>query len=191
MPPSRQQFPPSGHVFVAMVVNTALAAVMLFWCFPYLRRISGGLEPFDLRPFGYTLDESRAFLFAISSIGSDFYADVQLSIDNIFAATYALSRGLLLLWLTQPGRTSDRPIPWGPRLTLLALPTITAGCDVLENSGIAAMLAAGPQLSPELVARASFWTEAKWLATLVSETTWLALAAIAFMRRGHARAQSQ
>src|SRR5262249_5408937 len=129
-----------------MVISIALWAYMMFWSLPYLRRIAGGLQPFDLRPFGYSVEEARALLFALSQIGRDYYANVQLAIDNAFPATYALSRGLLLLWLTLPGRTSDRPIPWGPRLTLLALPTVAAAFDYLENDGIAAMLAAGPQV---------------------------------------------
>jgi hypothetical protein len=187
MPSNPKQFPPSGHVFVVMVVNIALWAYMVFVSLAYLRRIAGGLEPFDLRPVGYSVEEARALLFALSQIGRDYYANIQLSLDNAYPATYALSRGLLLLWLTLPGRTSDRPIPWGPRLTLLALPAIAAAFDYLENDGISAMLAAGPQVDAELVARASFWTQAKSLAALVTETVSIGLLAVAFVRWQHRR----
>jgi hypothetical protein len=191
MAPDPKRFPPSGHVFVFMVVNIALWAYMAFWSYPYLRRISGGLAPFDLRPFGYSVEEARALLFALSQIGRDYYANIQLSLDNAFPATYALSRGLLLLWLTLPGRTSNRPIPWGPRLAVLALPTVTAAFDYLENDGIAAMLAAGPQVDADVVARASLWTQVKSFAALVTELTCVILAAIAFMRRRHRRGEAR
>src|SRR5215467_7003921 len=99
-----------------MIINLALWAFMIFWTLAYLRRITGGLEPFDLRPLGYSVEEARTFLYALSQIGRDYYANIQLSVDNAFPATYAFSRGMLLLWLTLPGRTSDQPLPWPLRL---------------------------------------------------------------------------
>src|SRR6476659_10171935 len=133
MTTARNRHLQSGHVLVAMVVSTAIWAVMVFWTLAYLRRISGGLAPFDLRPFGYSVEEARALLFALSQIGRDYYANIQLSLDNALPATYAISRGMLLLWLTLPGRTADRPLPWTARLALLALPSATAAFDYLEN----------------------------------------------------------
>jgi hypothetical protein len=187
---SNEQFPRTVHVVVALIVSFVLWGVMVFWTLAYLRRIAGGLEPFDLRPFGYTPDEARALLFALSSIGRTYYADVQLQLDTAYPALYALSRGLLLFWLTAPGRTASQPLPLPARLALLALPLATAWFDYFENDGIAAMLAAGPQAGDELIARTSFWTRAKSLAGLATELMCLVLAAIAFVRWRHRR-QSQ
>jgi len=169
-------------VVVALIVSFAVLAVMVFWTVPYLRRTAGGLEPFDLRPFGYTLEEARALLRALSEIGRAYYADVQLQLDTIYPALYALSRVLLLLWLTTQGRTAARPIPQPVRAALLALPILNAWFDYFENDAIAAMLAAGPEVGADLVARASFWTQAKWLTGLVTEATCVILLAIAFVR---------
>jgi hypothetical protein len=187
---SNEQFPRTVHVVVALIVSFVLWGVMVFWTLAYLRRIAGGLEPFDLRPFGYTPDEARALLFALSSIGRTYYADVQLQLDTAYPALYALSRGLLLFWLTAPRRTASQPLPLPARLALLALPLATAWFDYFENDGIAAMLAAGPQAGDELIARTSFWTRAKSLAGLATELMCLVLAAIAFVRWRHRR-QSQ
>src|SRR5437016_5747072 len=99
MAPDPKQFPRSGHVFVLMLVSIALWAVMVFGPLAYLRRTAGGLEPFDLRPFGYTVEDARALLFALSQVGRDYYANVQLSLDNAYPTTFALSRAMLLLWL--------------------------------------------------------------------------------------------
>jgi hypothetical protein len=185
-----EQFPRTAHVVVALIVSFALWGVMVFWTLAYLRRTAGGLEPFDLRPFGYTPEEARKLLYALSSIGRKYYADVQLQLDTAFPAVYALSRGLLLLWVTAPGRTAARPLPLPARLVLLILPIATAWFDYFENEGIAAMLAADQQASDDLIERTSFWTRAKSLAALATELVCVMLAAIAFVRWRHRR-QSQ
>ncbi len=182
MPPDRKAYPRSGHVFVALVLSMALWAVMVFWSLAYLRRIAGGLEPFDLRPFGYDIGEARALLGALSQLGRDYYLNTQLSLDNAFPATYALSRVLLLLWLTIPGRLADHPIPFLTRLALLVLPIATAACDYVENDAIAAMLMAGPQVEAELVSWASFWTQTKSLGALLTDATSVILLVIVFNR---------
>jgi hypothetical protein len=187
---NNEQFPRTAHVVVALIVSFALWGVMVFWTLAYLRRSAGGLEPFDLRPFGYTPDEARKLLHALSDIGRKYYADVQLQLDTAFPAAYAFSRGLLLLWVTAPGRTSARPLSLPARLALLILPLATAWFDFFENEGIAAMLAAGPQAGDELIERTSFWTRAKSLTALATELVCVILTAIAFVRWRHRR-QSQ
>ncbi len=182
-----EQFPRTGHVVVALIVSFALWGVMVFVTLAYLRRIAGGLAPFDLRPFGYTVEEARALLQALSEIGRAYYADVQLQLDTAYPALHALSRGLLLLWLTAPGRTAERPFPLPLRIALMALPLATAWFDYFENERIAQMLAAGPQVAADVVERASFWTQAKALAGATTETICVVMAAIAFVRWRHRR----
>jgi hypothetical protein len=188
--PSNERLPRTAHVVVALIVSFVLWGVMVFSTLAYLRSTAGGLEPFDLRPFGYTPEEARALLYALSEVGRAYYADVQLQLDTAFPAVYAFSRGLLLLWLTAAGRTANRPLPLLAHLALLILPLATAWFDYLENQGIAAMLAAGPHADDELIERTSFWTRAKSLAALATELVCLMLAAIAFARWRHRR-QSQ
>jgi len=182
MIPDRNSYPRSGHVLVAMAVSLAIWAVMVFWSLAYLRRISGGLQPFDLRPFGYDVTEARAFLAALSQVGRDYYLDIQLSLDNAYPFTYAVSRAVLLLWLTIPGRLGDWAVPRRARAALAALPVVTAACDYVENDAIARMLTAGPQVDAETVAWASFWTQAKSLGYFVTDGLAVILAVIAFHR---------
>jgi hypothetical protein len=169
MTPDRNKYPRSGHVLVALIISIAIWAVMVFWTLAYLRRISGGLEPFDLRPFGYDVGEARALLMALSQLGRDYYLNVQLSLDNAYPFTYAVSRVLLLLWLTIPGRLADQPIPPLWRAALVVLPVATATCDYIENNAIAAMLVAGPGVDADTVAWASFWTQAKSMGGLLTD----------------------
>jgi hypothetical protein len=179
MTPDPKKYPRSGHVFVALVVSIALWAFMTFWTLAYLRRISGGLEPFDLRPFGYDVTEARTLLYALSAFGRDYYATTQLQIDTAYPFTYALSRALLLLWLTIPGRLMAAPPPL-LRLALAILPIAVAACDYRENEAIAAMLEAGPQVDAETVARASFWTQAKSLGAVVTDATCVVMSVVVF-----------
>jgi hypothetical protein len=189
VPEIQREFPQGGQVVVTLIVSVAIWAYIVFVNLAYLRRISGGLAPFDLRPFGYDAAEAQAFLAALSQIGRDYYNNVQLPIDTLYPATYAMSRALLLGWVTAPGRTANRPLPFPARLALIALPFIAAAFDYLENHGIATMLASWPRLDPDQVAWTSFWTQAKSLAGLLSETTCLVLVGIAFVRWQHRRRQ--
>ncbi len=176
------QFPRGVHVFVTLMVSIGLAAVMSFGPVAYLRRIAGGLEPFDTRLRGYEADEARTLLTALSQIGRDYYLNVQLGLDTVFPATYALAGALLLIWLTKPGRIANRPLPPTARAALALLPFITAGCDYMENDFIAKMLTVGPAVSGEMVASASFWTQAKWLAALITVSLSMVMSALAVIR---------
>ena len=71
-------------------------------------------------------------------------------------------------------------------VALLALPLLTAAFDYLENHGIAEMLAAGPKVAPDLVAWASFWTQAKSIAALTTELTCVVLLALRSCAGGEA-----
>ena len=113
MTPDRNAYPRSGHVFVALVLSMALWAVMVFWSLAYLRRIAGGLEPFDLRPFGYDIGDARALLGALSQLGRDYYLNTQLSLDNAFPATYArMWRRGSRTRAPQPRRSARRRLRW-------------------------------------------------------------------------------
>jgi hypothetical protein len=185
--PPAEKFPRGRHVVIALILTYALLGVMVFGPLAYLRRISGGLAPFDWRPFGYSVDEARAFLAALSEIGRTYYADVQLALDTAFPTMFMLAHGLALIWLTAPGRTSDRPLPARWRMGLLLLPIAAASFDYLENAGIAAMLAAGPQVAAEVVEQASRWTQAKTLFGLLTEAACATLGIIALKRWRHRR----
>ena len=70
----------------------------------------GRAQPFDLRPRGYSVGEARALLTMLGDAGRAYYADVQLALDTIYPATYALSRALAIWWLTMPGRLRAAPL---------------------------------------------------------------------------------
>jgi hypothetical protein len=125
---------------------------------PHLKMLAGGLAAFDTRLAGYDSSEARALLEALGEEGREYYARVQLTIDNVHPATYALSHCLLILWFARPGRASSRGIAWPYKLILLLFPAAACALDWSENIGISAMLEGWPALSSDLVTRTSALT---------------------------------
>jgi hypothetical protein len=175
-------------VIAALAVNLALYAAMLFGTLAHLAEMAEGAGPFDLRPLGYTVGDARALLALLGEEGRAYYASVQLALDSIYPATYALSRGLLLWWLTMPGRTAS-PMARGWRIAMLVLPLSAMAFDYFENARIAAMLVRGAGVDPGLVASASLATQAKSLLTLLTEALVVVLGARALLHWRRMRTQ--
>jgi len=176
------RFPLGRFVLAILLVSIALWAVMIYGTLPHLRQLAGGIEPFDVRPFGYSVPLARALLDALGESGRDFYARVQLRIDLIYPATYALSRGGIMWWLTEPGRLRDTAIPLPIRIALLVLPLAAAVFDYGENIQIGRMLSAGPNVDAAVIETASRLTIVKSMCGAASEIAVLALAAVVFLR---------
>jgi uncharacterized protein len=174
-------------VALVLAVSIGLWAAMVYGTLARLTELAGGNPPFDMLPFGYGFDEARSLLALLGREGRDYYARTQLALDSVYPASYALSRGLLLWWLTMPGRLGEQPVPMTARILIIVAPLAAAGFDYYENSRIAAMLAIGPTVEPDLVASASRATVAKSLASLVTEIVVILLATVAFLRRWRRR----
>lgn len=169
----------AASVFWALLAATlALYLVIVLWSLPLIASEAGGLKPFDLRPLGYGLDETRAFLLALSDRGRDFYLGTQRTLDRIYpallGATFAL--GFTLLF--------SGPLRWA--LILLAL--CVTGFDWLENGTVAGLLRTGPDLiTVDQVSDAARWSVLKSSTTTIA---WIALTVggiLALVRRRRAR----
>ena len=106
-----KQFPLGFLVAVRLTASGLLWAVMFFGPLAHLSRVSGDMMPFDIRPWGYSYGEARAFLEAIGAEGRAYYASPELILDAFYPPLYAVSRGLALWWLTMPGRMGRRQCP--------------------------------------------------------------------------------
>jgi hypothetical protein len=179
---------PSGRLVLALLaLSIALWAVMVFGTLAHLSAAAEGAQPFDLRPLGYSLGEARALLTMLGEAGRAYYAEVQLALDTVYPATYALSRALAILWLTMPGRLRAEPLVPALRWVLIVPPVAAAGFDYWENSLIAKMLAAGPTVSDDLVRMASMATQMKSIAGALAELTMVGFAFVVFVRRRRSR----
>jgi hypothetical protein len=145
---------------------------------PTISAEAGGLAPFDMRLTGYTLDDARAFLSALSPAGKDLYLGAQLMLDLFFPALLASTIVLAIGALTRRG--------W---LRWLLVLVVLAGMvfDYMENFSVGRMLEYGPDgVTQALVDRASLSTMLK------SQFDGLALLAVltligGWLARRHAR----
>lgn len=118
---------------VLILAAVALYLVMAFWSFPLIAANAEGLEGFDLRFFGYTPDEARAFLSALSDEGRAHYLGIQHQIDLVYPAVLGLTLVLGIL------RFGVR-LPVVIRLLLVVIPLAAAGADYVENGLVVEML---------------------------------------------------
>jgi hypothetical protein len=137
----------------------------------------------DVRPFGYSYDEARAFLAAIGEQGRHYYGYRELPLDMIYPPLYAVSRGLALWWLTMPGRVRAAPLRRRWRYAVVAIPAVMASLDMIENACIARMLSTWPEHSPALVQIASLATRVKIMAGALTELSMAVLAVLWLKRR--------
>ncbi|MFZ2103211.1 MAG: hypothetical protein WAU86_21870 [Oricola sp.] len=154
-----------------LVVALTLADyfVMIFWSIPRLTADAGGLAVFDMRPGGYSFEEAKAFLAALSAEGAAFYANVQHRLDAAYPALLALTLGWSILRLA--------PERWGLWRWLLAATAIPGMVfDYWENFGVTGMLEAGSDgITPQTVAAASLHSQLKAGASTVAMTILLVL----------------
>lgn len=150
-----------GWAFFWVTIGTtnAVYLTMVLWSLPKIAGMAGGLQPFDLRPMGYSPDEGRAFLAAITPEGRSFYADVQHRLDLAFPGLLALT--LILSFHRLAGRRLA--------LILSALAAIGAAFDWAENRAVAQLLAA-PVLNDADIRMASQLTLAKSAAVTLAVT---------------------
>jgi hypothetical protein len=154
-------------VVVAVTVTNYLT--MVLWSLPLVSGMAGGDVPFDMRPGGYSLEEARVFLTALNNEGRDFYLNTQQLLDFFYPTLLAITLSIPLVHLV--------PRYWGRALALVA---IAAGAfDHLENSAVAIMLRAEPDLITEaMVSSASNWTLAKSISTTFASIALVAVLCI-------------
>ncbi len=122
--------------WILFAITAALYIVMIAWSLPEVSKAAGGLAPFDIRPHGYSLEEAKAFVAALSPDGKAFYLDVQERLDLFYPALLSATLFFAIYLLVPAG--------WGAWRWVLALAAIpSAVFDYLENHAVAAMLGLG------------------------------------------------
>jgi hypothetical protein len=177
-----RNFPPGWLAVAALALSITLFLAIIFGTFARLRGLSGGLDPLDARATGYSPDEARQLLEALGEQGRAYYRNVQLWIDTVYPASYGISRGLALLWLTSPGRAFSRGPSELSRLGLGVVPLVVMVLDYAENLGISALLDAWPEVSRETVAWVSKVSTIKSMLGAAVDVLVLLLLALTFRR---------
>jgi hypothetical protein len=161
-----------GWFVVALTV--AVYLLMVFWSLPFIAGQAGGQVPFDLRPGGYSGDEARAFLTALSAEGRAFYQGTQHWLDLVYPPLMAVSLGWAALSLMRRR--------WAIVVTLMAAGAAVS--DWAENAAVAVLLRADPaSVGDDAVARAAGWGMAKAGLTTLAATEVTAALAVTIYRR--------
>ncbi len=105
--------------------------VMMLVTIPFIRSSMQGVEVFDLRPMGYTIEEGYEIINALSSETLDYYKSVQIPLDFIYPLSISIFFFIVLSKLTS-GMGKIRLIRWSAFLIMLF--------DYLENIGVYYML---------------------------------------------------
>lgn len=144
---------------------------MMLWTLPKITADANGLLVFDLRPGGYSLQEAKEFLAALSVEGNEYYRGVQQWLDTAFPLLNTISTGWAIFLLA--------PTTWGTWRKVLALVPIPGMVfDYLENAKVAGLLELGAdEITAEMVAKASFYSQ--WKAGFVTLSLTLLLSMIA------------
>ncbi|MGR3323590.1 MAG: hypothetical protein ACU0DK_16850 [Pseudooceanicola sp.] len=137
----------------------AIYCAMLIWTVPPLLAEAEGLPPFDFRPTGYGLAETRAYLDAISEDGLAVYLGPQHMLDLFYPAVLAgmFVTGFAILF--------RRAIV----VPLILVAVVGAVADYSENALVARILTE-PDPSAGLIGRASLATVTKSVAGAICFT---------------------
>ena len=143
-------------VMVLLFLANAVYLLMLFYSIPKLIQYSGGLELFDMSPFGYSYQTAMALLLALGENGRHFYQSTQLVLDLFYPLLFALAYSSLALWLAKGCKRNCKVM-----LYLAVVPIFVCLFDYLENISIWVMLSDFPAVSDGLVATSSLFTVVK------------------------------
>jgi len=82
-----------GAWWAVFVIALAVYGWMVLVTLAGIQAEAGGLRPFDMRPMGYSVEEARAFLAALSDAGREIYLGPQRLLDSIYPALLAIVLG--------------------------------------------------------------------------------------------------
>lgn len=152
----------SGRTVLALFVLTNVVYLaMLLYSIPSVTAQSPGMRLFDMSPMGYSPQYAIALLDAIGPEGRDAYLGLQLPLDFIYPALFALTYSLMLVWLFK------KVFDGGAKWFFLALVPAAAGFfDYMENLGIIIMLRSYPGIDPGVVEAASTFSIFKSVLTI-------------------------
>ena len=141
-----------GAYWVAVGLAVAVYLTMLFWTLPAISVGAGGLMPFDMRPTGYSGDEAREFLAALTDEARGLYQGPQHWLDLFYPALLAI----VLIGAVR-GLVPNRMVA----STLILAALVGAASDYVENWHIAQMLAQTDPVDDDRVRAASLATQVK------------------------------
>jgi hypothetical protein len=143
-------------VLILFILTNLVFCAMLVYSIPLVLSFAPESILFDMSPTGYSYPQAVELLQALGIEGRQTYLFVQLPIDFVYPAMFAISYALLITWVLKQIVSSDS------RLFLFAfIPVMVGLFDYLENACIIIMINNFPNLPENIVTISSFLTMAK------------------------------
>ena len=157
-------------VLFLFVMSHLILILMMTITFPKIQ-MDIGQKPFDLQSLGYSLDQAKSIVNALSPKGRRLYIFPQLLLfDVLYPLFLALFLSTLSYRLSKLMNNSRHVLP-----ILIFLPFIAALFDYFENVMILGMITDSIQVTNLTVALSSWATRLKGGTTVLS---WLAIAVL-------------
>ncbi|MGL1903003.1 MAG: hypothetical protein OCC49_12765 [Fibrobacterales bacterium] len=141
-------------LLISIVLAQAVYAIMMITTIPTLTSFAQGILILDMQPFGYSTDYIQQLFSTLQAVGRNYYLTVQLPLDMVYPALFALSNSALLLYLF-------RKLSYKQFRFICFIPMLGGLFDYLENISIAHMLFYYPDFNPAFGVVASMFTIAK------------------------------
>lgn len=143
-------------VLILFILTNLVYGTILGYSIPLVLSFAPESTLFDMSPTGYSYAQAIELLQSLGLEGRNAYLTVQMPLDFVYPAMFAVSYALLITWILK------QYLPRESRLFLLAfIPVLAGSFDYLENVSIIAMLSGFPDVSEILVTSASSFTIAK------------------------------
>lgn len=147
-------------VLILFILTNIVYGTILGYSIPLVLSFAPEATLFDMSPAGYSYSEAIELLKSLGQEGRNTYLTVQIPLDFVYPAMFAVSYALLITWILKQSFARES------RLFFLAfLPLLAGFFDYLENISIIAMLSRFPDVSESLVLIASSFTIIKSVMT--------------------------
>jgi hypothetical protein len=151
-------------VIIFFILAHVVLLLMMFFSFPRINARMG-TPAFDLKTFGYSLEEARMMVEKLDQATINLYLFPQLFLfDILYPLLLATFLSLLIIRLAALTKLCSKHF----LRHLYALPFVAMTIDYLENILIARMITTGSNISSGLVKEASLATQLKGAFTMIS-----------------------
>lgn len=147
-----------SRVLIWFILTYLIYALMLLVSIPRVMSFAGGMQIFNILPFGYNEGYAMKLLHTLGSEGRRVYLHQQILIDLFFPFLFAFGNCLLTGFLLKKLNYLK-----GGFIYLCLIPVFASWFDYLENIGVMAMLLRFPDISVTLIQVSSFFSVAKSL----------------------------
>lgn len=159
---------------LALIIMLVMQVITL----PAIAAMSGGEGVIDMRALGYSGDDIRRLLAALTPEGRDYYLSRQLLLDSVLPMAIAVALAGWTIILTRRLRIAGDPFMMTIAMAVSFLALIYAMLDYSENGMIRFVLTLDPEtVNDGFVERMSLTTKLKFATGLASGFAVLGLAA--------------